>query len=353
MLKSYLQRMYAEGGNVFKGTSRATDKILKENIEPTIQEYAKNFKKAFPNVKLDFSNVAQVSRLGSVGKKEISGDIDLGVDTKNFLKPDGTPNFELLGISEEEFKSLFDNFKKRSRTATDKLLADRSMMVLMSKKINDSQDEIVASDKDVLSGAIFSSFPQYDVNHKAIPNKFVQVDLNIGPLEWLNFSYFSSGNFTGNTKGLHRVQLIAAIFDVLGHNFRHAIGIIDKDQNVIASNPAQAIALLNKAGLAIKPEDINDFDKILDAVNKSKHKDAIYEAYLKGRLDNMRDSDVPEQMQDWWLANRDRVGLRGIWLPENSALFTKLPPEEVTKIKAEREAKDVEKLAKNKKKMGE
>ena len=238
-LISYLESVqvaWLEGGNVFAGTERATDKILRENIEPTIKEFEKNFKKAFPKVKLDFSDIKKVSRLGSVGKKEVSGDIDIGIDASEFMTKDGKVNFKLLGIDANEFERTFNLIKSRAKTATDKQITLRSLLTLMSNKINESQDEIHSSSKDVTTASIFSSFPQYDVNGNKIPDKYVQIDMNVGPLEWLNFSYYSTGSFTGNLKGLHRTQLIAAIFDALNMTFKHESGVFDKDKNIVATS---------------------------------------------------------------------------------------------------------------------
>jgi len=342
---------WLEGGNVFTGTERATDKILRENIEPTIKEFEKNFKLAFPKVKLDFSDTEKVARLGSVGKKEVSGDIDLGIDLHEFLNKDGQINFKMLGLDQKEFDTTFNLIKSRAKTASDKQIMVRSLLTLISNKINDSQEEIHSSSKDVTTASIFSSFPQYDTNGNKIPNKYVQIDLNVGPLQWLKFSYYSTGSFPGNLKGLHRTQLIAAVFDALGMTFKHESGVFDKERNIVATTVDEVIQLFAKHGIKIKPEDIYDFDKMLDAVDKSPLKDTIYEKYLKGRLDNMRDADIPDRMHDWWLENRDRIGMRGLWLPESSKLLKRLPKEEVDRLKAERESKDAEKIAKNQKKV--
>ena len=338
-----------EGGNVFKGTSRATVKIPRDFIEPTIRAFAAEFKRIFPKVVLDFQDLNRVIRLGSVGKKDYSGDIDLGIDSSEvFDMKSGKPKFSDFNVDEKEFETLFLQLKSKARTATDGKLKFRALLTLISNEINKKSEMIVSSDKDVGSGAIFSSFPQFDASGKK-QKEFVQIDLNVGPLQWLKFSYYSSGSFKGNIKGLHRTQLIASIFDALNYSFKHEQGIIDKStQEAIITDVGGVIDFLNKKGIKISADDINDFDKVMDAVEASSNKDAVLKAFLKSRLDTMRDADVPERLQDYWLKKRDEWDLKGVWLPENSSIFDKLPPEEVEKIKKIRAEKNAEKLEKNK-----
>jgi len=338
-------KLISEGGNVFSGLEGETDKILREDIEPTINKFAKEFKKVFPALDLDFTDTERVIRLGSVGKKDISGDIDLGLDSQEFINENGEPKFEILGFSKDEYQPLFDKFKKAARTATDQAIMLRTVLTLMSKQINSKSKLIVSSDKDVGSAAIFNSFPQFTPQGK-VNGKRVQIDVNIGPLSWLKFSYYSSGEaLGGNLKGLHRTQLIAAIFDALGYQFRHEKGVL-KDGQIVTTTVEGVIDLLKKNGIDIPTSDINDFNKIVDVIDKSPLKDEIYKAFLKGRLDSMRDSDVPDRMQDWWLANKEKYGMKGIWLPDNSELFNKMKPEEAARIRAERIVKDEELMAK-------
>lgn len=341
--------VYLAGGNVFKGTERATVKIPRDFIEPTIKAFAAEFKRIFPKVLLDFQDLEKVIRLGSVGKKDYSGDIDLGIDSSEvFDMKSGKPKFDDFGIDENEFNELFLKLKSKARTATDARLKFRALLTLISDQINKKSKLIVSSDKDVSSGAIFSSFPQFDAAGKK-QKEFVQIDLNVGPLQWLKFSYYSSGSFSGNIKGLHRTQLIASIFDALNYSFKHEQGIIDKStQEAIITDVGGVIDFLNKKGIKISADEINDFNKVVDAVEASKHKDEILKAFLKSRLDTMRDADVPERLQDYWLSKRKEWDLKGVWLPEGSKLFTKLPPEEAQKIKEIRDQKNAEKLEKNK-----
>ena len=65
------------GGNVF-GT---TASIKREDIKPTLLEFFREFKKIFPKAHAHFTGIKTI---GSVGKKEISGDIDLVLAGSSF-----------------------------------------------------------------------------------------------------------------------------------------------------------------------------------------------------------------------------------------------------------------------------
>ena len=62
-----------EGGHVFDGGS---DKIAKEDIQPTLDAYLKEIKRLFPKA---YKWYEKPVTLGSVGKKDYSGDIDLAI----------------------------------------------------------------------------------------------------------------------------------------------------------------------------------------------------------------------------------------------------------------------------------
>ena len=64
------------GGNIFKDHAKP---ITRENIRPTLKKYIEHLGLIFPNKAHVFENFYPV---GSVGKKEISGDIDLALDFK-------------------------------------------------------------------------------------------------------------------------------------------------------------------------------------------------------------------------------------------------------------------------------
>ena len=64
-----LKEIITEGGNVFDSTSN----IRKEYIQPTLTKFTAELKRIYPKIDFKFNT------LGSVGKKDESGDIDLGM----------------------------------------------------------------------------------------------------------------------------------------------------------------------------------------------------------------------------------------------------------------------------------
>lgn len=297
------------GGNVF-GT---TASIKKENIKPTLLEFFRQFKAVFPKAEPFFR---EMKTLGSVGKKDLSGDIDLALSEKSF------DNVEDWGLDRNHIMKLFEAFKKRARTSTDDQIMKRAVLVAIAEKIDNSDTSIAVDVKGAGSGALFLSFPQFDTQGNQLEEN-VQIDINVGDVDWLEFAYYSN-TYSGNVKGLHRTQLMLAMFSNKGYTFSHNYGVKSKEsQEIVANNPQQAIELLNKEyGLNLDRETLGDYFKLketLEAGISPEELNKIYDIYLK-ILDSTR-ADIPEDLQSYWIDNQDRLGLKGKFLPDNSNLI--------------------------------
>lgn len=297
------------GGNVF-GT---TASIKKENIKPTLLEFFKQFKKVFPKAEPFFR---EMKTLGSVGKKDVSGDIDLALSDKSF------DNVEDWGLDRNHIMKLFEAFKKRARTSTDDQIMKRAVLVAIAEKIGNSDTSIAVDVKGAGSGALFLSFPQFDTQGNQLEEN-VQIDINVGDVDWLEFAYYSN-TYSGNVKGLHRTQLLVSLFSNKGYTFSHNYGVKSREsQEIVANNPAQAIEVLNKEyGLNLDKETVGDYFKLMEALEgglspEELHK--VYDIYLK-ILDSTR-ADIPEDLQSYWIENQDRLDLKGKFLPDNSNLI--------------------------------
>lgn len=297
------------GGNVF-GT---TASIKKENIRPTLLEFFKQFKRVFPKAEPFFR---EMKTLGSVGKKDMSGDIDLALSDKSF------DNVEDWGLDRNHIMKLFEAFKKRARTSTDDQIMKRAVLVAISEKIEASDTSIAVDVKGAGSGALFLSFPQFDTQGNQLEEN-VQIDINVGDVDWLEFAYYSN-TYSGNVKGLHRTQLLVSLFSNKGYTFSHNYGVKSREsQEIVANNPAQAIEVLNKEyGLNLDKETVGDYFKLMEALEgglspEELHK--VYDIYLK-ILDSTR-ADIPEDLQSYWIENQDRLDLKGKFLPDNSNLI--------------------------------
>jgi predicted nucleotidyltransferase len=304
-----------EGGNVFGTTSP----IAKADIEPTLEVFVDRLAKLFPAKAATFK---QFEKLGSVGKKELSGDIDLAYDVKNFF-PDGiTPDLKGWGLDETKYKELVAGFTKRAKNASPEKINLRAIIALIEEKIDNAYDDIEVDSKGSGSGALFCSIQQYDANKKPLP-KYVQADINIGNLDWLTFSYYSN-TYSGNVKGLHRTQLMLSLFANKNYTFSHGAGVVNKETGEkVASNSQEAIALLNQIyGFNLDRDILNDYFKLEEYLKANLSTDeynAIIDRYLK-ILDSTR-ADIPENLQDYWIANQSRLGLKGKFLPADSKLI--------------------------------
>jgi hypothetical protein len=273
------------GGNVFDSTAP----IKKEHIKPTLLEFFKQFKQIFPKAEPFFR---EMKTLGSVGKKDYSGDIDLALAGSSF------DDVEDWGLDREHIMKLFEGFKKRARTSSDDQLMKRAVIVAIAEKISQADTEIIADIKGSSAGALFLLFPQYDENKQAVGQN-VQIDINVGDVDWLEFAYHSA-TYSGNVKGLHRTQLLVSLFSHKGFTFSHNYGVKDKQsQEIVANTPQQAIDLLNgEYDLNLDRDTIGDYFKLIEALEAGlspQDLNAIYDTYLK-ILDSTR-ADIPEDLQ--------------------------------------------------------
>ena len=305
-------KILQEGGNVFK--DQQSEPILRENIKPTLKEFFRELSRIFPKASKYFKDV---KTLGSTGKKDVSGDIDLALDSEAFK------NAEDWNIDENRAKELFVQFKSKARTATDAMLMKRAFIVLIAEQIERDSSLIHVDIKQAGQGTLFTQFPQYDDSGKQV-GKYVQIDVNIGNLDWLLFSYYSDGYQDSTCKGLHRTQLLVALFAEQGLVFNHNYGVKDKETGkIVARTPKEAIDVLDKLyGFEVTPDILSNFFKLQEFLEKNLSKDQLeklYGRYLK-ILDSTR-CDIPSTLQNYWLDNQDSLGLTGKYLPSSSVLF--------------------------------
>jgi hypothetical protein len=296
------------GGNVFDSTAP----IKKEHIKPTLKEFLRQFKSIFPKAEPFFR---EMQTLGSVGKKDYSGDIDLALAGSSF------DDINDWGLDEKHVQDLFAGFKKRARTSTDDQLMKRAVIVAVAQKILDADTEIIADVKGSGAGALFLLFPQYDETNQVVGQN-VQIDINVGDVDWLSFAYHSA-TYSGNVKGLHRTQLMVSLFSHKGYIFSHNYGVKSREtQEIVANNPQQAIDLLNQLyGLNLNRDTVGDYFKLMETLEAGLSKEdlyGVYNTYLK-ILDSTR-ADIPEDLQQYWIENQDKLGLKGKFLPDNSNL---------------------------------
>ena len=323
------RRYLVEGGNVFAGQNVAP--IPLENIRPTLDAYYAELNKLFPDHAGMFKGFNPV---GSVGKKEESGDIDLVVDVKDmFESKEVTPEeMESWNVHPEDWQVTFNKYKKRARRRTDAQIGWRAFLTELGKYINDNSDLIIVDMKKIGHGTMFSLFPQFDPGNNQL-NVGVQIDWMVGNREWLSFAYFSDHPSQSEpmTKGLHRTQLILAMFLAKNHSFSHTDGVRDKETDeIVARTPEDALRLLGDLyDGEVTSENLYNFHNLYKWLEKnaSKDMDKAIDAYLVilDRTNGNKEKDpvtgrkvrcgyIPKVLEDYWLENWKRLNLRGKFL---------------------------------------
>lgn len=318
-MKSF-REFIVEGGNVFAGK---TSSIKIDHIKPTLDSYFAELSKLFPKKKKIF-NTKYFIPLGSVGKKPVSGDIDLGVDSK-VLVDSGITDKSIAewGLDPKKVHDEYVALEKRAKTATPEMLMMKAFLKELTKHINSHAPNLFCDEKKVTQGNIFGLYPQLDTKGKKLGTG-VQIDWMVGDLKWLKFSYYSSAYpVTSNVKGLHRTQLLLSAFQVANLLFNHVNGVKDKATgDIIAKNPKDALNVLNeRLGTKVTDaiaENYYELHKHFKAKMKKDDYNQMVDTYLK-ILDSTR-ADIPDDLQDEWKKRKSKLGLTGKFLPDNSLL---------------------------------
>jgi hypothetical protein len=269
-LVGILRDIISEGGNVFKNTEFDTQNITLNNIAPTIKKLVEDLGKIFPDKKSSFNSLNdKINWLGSTGRKPQSGDVDIAYSSEYFFK-NGKADVEGWGISLEEYNTLYEKYKKSSRTATDEQIQLRTLLDLISNKINQAGKGIVANNKATSGGTLHFSYPQYTLSGEQL-NSRTQIDLDIGDMDWLKFRYNSElPEDNPQIKGLHRGQLMLAMFAATGYTFKSGKGFIRKETGeIIADKPQGALEVFNqeyKPKQSLTLEIINNYNRLMNYI---------------------------------------------------------------------------------------
>lgn len=270
LIKLLREVLIDEGGNVFKGTEFDAQDIVLDNIKPTIEKFVSDLGKIFPNKKSTLTPLTDKSNwLGSTGSKPKSGDVDLAYSSEYLFK-DRKADTDGWGINQNEYDSLYEKLKKSSRTATDEAIQTNALIRLIVNKINSVGGDIHASDKAANGGTIHFSYPQYTPSGEKLDLR-AQLDIDTGDMDWLKFRYNSElPEDNPEIKGLHRGQLMLAMFAATGYTFKSGRGFIRKDTgDVIADKPQGALEVFNQEYQPSQPltlEIINNYNKLMDYI---------------------------------------------------------------------------------------
>ena len=279
------------GGNIFKNSATP---IVRENIRPTLKKYIEHLEYRFPKKSHVFQNFYPV---GSVGKKEVSGDMDLAIDFKHLFddEPYSPSELKQYKIIPSEWETLYKKIKSRARTSTDEMCKLKAFLKLLADPITSGGVMQVANDKTT-HGNLFTSFPQYDYYGQRSHN--VQVDWMVGKLPWLKFAYHSGE--CGTLKGMHRTQLLVAMLSYKGCTFMHLNGIKSKEtQRFVATTPKEATELFSAFFGDCIEEDLYSFistHHFLKTYSSDEEYKQIIQSYLK--ILKMSKAKIPNILQE-------------------------------------------------------
>lgn len=215
-----------EGGNVFKNEKGEplTQRINRADVEPTVK-----WLEGLTGLNL-LDNM-----LGSTGRKETSGDLDLGVDESKVDK-----------------QTLIN--------------------VLLRKGVANA--DLRKSGDSVHYKAPINGDPA---------NGYVQVDFMFGDPEWQKFSL--TGGFDSKFKGVHRHILLSSIAKAQGMKWSNKNGLISRaTNNVISKDPAEIADKLiggtvkdmaTVEGIINKIKDLPNYDQLVADAKESFEKDNL------------------------------------------------------------------------------
>ena len=207
-----------EGGNVFKlaDGQPATTRISRENVVPTVQWLEQ----------LTGLNLVD-NMLGSTGRKDTSGDLDLGIDDTKISKDVLIQQLLKKGIKAEDIRKSGDSVHLKTP-----ILGDKS-------------------------------------------NGYVQTDFMFGDLE---FQKFALNTGESDYKGVHRAILLASIASAQDMKWSYKNGLMDRETNEIITKNPDEIAEKLLGGTAA------DMSSVETIVKKIKSR-ADYEELVKDARD--------------------------------------------------------------------
>ena len=223
-----------EGGNVFKLTDGqpATTRISRENVVPTVQWLEQ----------LTGLNLVD-NMLGSTGRKETSGDLDLGIDETKITKDVLIQQLLKRGVKAEDIKKSGDSVHVKTP-----ILGDAK-------------------------------------------NGYVQTDFMFGDPE---FQKFALNTGESDYKGVHRAILLASIAKAQGMKWSYKNGLMDRETNEIITKNPEEIAEKLLGGTAADMSSVESIVKKIKA--RSDYEELVKDArdaFERDKLTLPEDTTLP------------------------------------------------------------
>ena len=223
-----------EGGNVFKlaDGQPATTRISRENVVPTVQWLEQ----------LTGLNLVD-NMLGSTGRKETSGDLDLGIDETKITKDVLIQQLLKRGVKVEDIKKSGDSVHVKTP-----ILGDAK-------------------------------------------NGYVQTDFMFGDPE---FQKFALNTGESDYKGVHRAILLASIAKAQGMKWSYKNGLMDRETNEIITKNPEEIAEKLLGGTAADMSSVESIVKKIKA--RSDYEELVKDArdaFERDKLTLPEDATLP------------------------------------------------------------
>ena len=289
-LIDYFQTLIFEGGGL--GKKFNAEPIYKDNIESTTKYFLKQFNK-YTKINIDFNSI---KILGSAGKKDYSGDIDISIPKEISRQLVQYLITELYSNKKKDF--FLNNVEKKNpgidenrKNAIAALNFGRSVGspfnfdkknrgIKLLTTVNEFDFE------DGMPGLVPFVVDQIDKNGKFL-NKKAQLDLNFGNNEWMSFAYFYEPEESPDNrpiKGLHRNAILASLIQSYGGEWGFQKGFKKIKNSAFSEEKTDLIAFLkDKIKLNIEEKDLNSYSSILNIIkqlNKNKRKQ-IFDIMIK------------------------------------------------------------------------
>jgi hypothetical protein len=233
----------AEGGNVFKNQdgSEATTRIARDNVVPTVQWLE------------GLTGLSLVDNmLGTTGKKESSGDLDLAVDATKVSKDVLIQQLLVKGIDQADIRKSGDSVHLKTP-----ILGDPN-------------------------------------------NGYVQTDFMFGNPEWQRWSLRGAGEGSPY-KGVHRQVLMASIAKAQGMKWSYKNGLMDRETNQVITQDPTEIAQKLFNGTA---PDLESVETIVAKIKSRPDYDKLTadarEAFARDNLQLPESTQVQEGSAQWF-----------------------------------------------------
>lgn len=215
------ESLLLEGGNVFKATADKIDtsRIQQADVLPTVK-----WLETITNLPLS-DNL-----LGTGGKKETSGDLDLAVDEEN--------------ISKDKLVTILNKWVTKNKLATKDYIRKSGDSVHFKSPINGDTK-----------------------------NGYVQVDFMFGEPEWMHWAMAGSPE-DSKYKAAHKAVLLASLASFKGLKWSYKQGLLDRESGKLISKDPDTIAQ-KLLGSKYTAKNIESVEKIMSAIQADPNRNKI------------------------------------------------------------------------------